>query len=111
MYVRSDINYNESIFEKNNCSSSNIEIQWVEVNIKNMRKILIINTYRPPSGDYKLFSKYIFDSFSNSIIKDNTDIFIMGDIFIFIFFIVAQFRFTGLPLSQVFSHTSKYNKK
>ena len=79
IYIKKDLNYNETIFNKNNCSSSNIEIQWVEIRIENMRRILIINTYRPPSGDYKLFNKNIFDSFSNSIIKDNTDIFIMGD--------------------------------
>ena len=79
IYIKNNLNYNDIVYSSNNTSSSNIEMQWVEINIKNMRRILIVNTYRPPSGDYKNFCNIIRDSIVNSNIKNNTDIFIMGD--------------------------------
>ena len=79
IYIKNGLDYNDSIFNKNNISSSDIEMQWVELKIKNMKRIILINVYRPPSGIYKQFCSKISETITNSAIKDNTDIFIMGD--------------------------------
>ena len=79
IYIKNGLDYNDSIFIKNNISSVDIEMQWVEIKIKNMRRIVLINVYRPPSGIYKNICKKIYESITNSTIKDNSDIFIMGD--------------------------------
>ena len=79
IYIKNGLDYNDTIFSKNNLSSSDIEMQWVELRVKNMKKIILINVYRPPSGIYKNFCDGIYDSVTNSSIKDNSDIFIMGD--------------------------------
>ena len=40
-----------------------------------MRRILLLDIYRPPSGD----CKEIYDAVTNANIKYNSDLFIMGD--------------------------------
>ena len=79
IYIKNGLDYNESIFVENKISTSDIEMQWIEVKIKNMKRILLINVYQPPSGIYKKICTKIYDSISNANIKDNTDMFIMGD--------------------------------
>ena len=79
IYVKDGIEYNDTIFSNNNNSNSDIEMQWIEIKIKNMKRILLINVYRPPSGIYKNFCNNIYDAVSNSTIKDSSDIFVMGD--------------------------------
>ena len=79
IYIKEGIDYNDLKFSDNNMSTSDIEMQWVEIKIRNMRKIILINVYRPPGGTYKSFCESIYKSISNSSIKDNSDIFIMGD--------------------------------
>ena len=79
IYIKNDLDYCESSFKANNTSTSDLEMQWIENKIKNMKRIILINVYIPPSGIYKDFCKNIYDSITNSAIKDNTDIFIMGD--------------------------------
>ena len=79
VYIKNGLDYNESLFRKNNISSSDIEMQWLEIKVKNMKKIILLNVYRPPSGIYKKFCDAIYESVSNAELKDNSDIFIMGD--------------------------------
>ena len=38
-----------------NVSSKDIELQWMGLKIENLRPIVIMNVYRPPQGDYKIF--------------------------------------------------------
>ena len=75
-FVRLDRNWSEN---GKLIKNSDIEMQWIEIKIKNMKRIILINVYRPPSGIYKHFCKKIYESISNTKIKDDTDIFIMGD--------------------------------
>ena len=79
IYIKNGIDYNDSVLKNNNTSTSDIEMQWLEIKVKNMKKIILVNIYRPPSGIYKNFCSKIYDSLTNSVIKDNSDIFIMGD--------------------------------
>ena len=43
------------------------------------KKIVIINVYRPPQGDYKGACRRIGDSISKANLKDNAEIYLMGD--------------------------------
>ena len=38
MYIKNGLDYNNSIFYVNNMSTSDIEMQWVEIRVKNMKK-------------------------------------------------------------------------
>ena len=51
-YVREGIYMNEFRYEKLNCSCKNPEMQWVSLEMGNMRRIVLINIYRPPQGNY-----------------------------------------------------------
>ena len=52
-YIKSSINMDEFRFSQLNCSTKDLEMQWVLLNMENMRNIVILNVYRPPQGDYK----------------------------------------------------------
>ena len=70
---------NEFRYEDLNCSCRDLEMQWVSLEAKNMRRVVIINIYRPPQGDYKKACKLIHEAIKNANLKDNVEIFLMGD--------------------------------
>ena len=78
-YVREGIDYNADRYEHLNTSGRDIEMQWVSLEHKSRRRIVIINIYRPPQGDYKLACKIINEALTKANLKDNVDIFLMGD--------------------------------
>ena len=56
---------------KLNCSSKNIECQWVSIKQKHSKLILVGNLYRPPQGDMENLIQYlenVFDSIEIEII-------------------------------------------
>ena len=52
---------------------------WVKIELKQVRPIVVVTIYRPPQGDYKKGCKLINDAFEQANLKDNTDIFLLGD--------------------------------
>ena len=78
-YVRNNLKFDDSMYAHLNCSSKDLEMQWVSLDFKRMRKTLIINVYRPPQGDYKIACKKIGESINAANLKDNAEIFLMGD--------------------------------
>ena len=78
-YVDNGIDMNEFSYAHLNNSSRDVEMQWVALDIKNMRKVVIVNIYRPPQGDYKAACKIIHNAINNANLKDNAEIFLMGD--------------------------------
>ena len=62
-----------------NHSSVDLEMQWILLDITHMRNIVIINIYRPPQGDYKTACRLISDSIRKADLKDNVELFLMGD--------------------------------
>ena len=78
-YLKEGINFSDSKLEKLNMSSKDIEMQWLLVSLSNVRPIVIVNVYRPPSGDYKKCCELLLESFNNAALADNTDYFVMGD--------------------------------
>ena len=54
-------------------------MQWVAINLTNVRPIVVVNIYRPPKGDYKKCCTLISDAFMKANLKDNTEIYLLGD--------------------------------
>ena len=78
-YAKDNLRVSDSEYEKLNYSTKDLEIQWISVHIDNLRPIVILNLYRPPQGDYKKACKIINDSISEANLKNNTEIYLMGD--------------------------------
>ena len=78
-YVKEGIVMNEFSYAHLNKSTCDLEMQWVSLDIKNMRKIVIVNIYRAPQGDYKVACKTIHNAISDANLKDNAEIFVLGD--------------------------------
>ena len=79
VYWKSSLQVSEHKYAKFNRSSKDSEVLWLSLNQDNIRPILMLNVYRPPQGDCKKFCKYIQDSIHEANLKDNTEIYIMGD--------------------------------
>ena len=62
-----------------NQSCKDREMQWLTIESSDMRRIIIINVYRPPQGDYKNACRQINNAIQAADLKDNTNIFLMGD--------------------------------
>ena len=78
-YINNDLPACGEKFGHLNSSSKDLEMQWLLVKIKNLRDIVIINIYRPPQGDYKKACKIINESIAKANLKDNAEIYLMGD--------------------------------
>ena len=50
-----------------------------KISIENVKPIVVVNVYRPPQGSYKKCCEFISSAFDRADLKDNTDIFLMGD--------------------------------
>ena len=79
VYVKEGICFSATEFEYLNVSSIDIECQWVSINRPNERKIIVVNTYRCPGGDPRLFTEYLSDKISGVLIGTNYDMFLLGD--------------------------------
>ena len=78
-YIREGIKFSDSAHANLNTSCKDIEMVWVKLFIKNVRPIVIISVYRPPQGNYKRCCELLSSAFDKANLKDNTDIFILGD--------------------------------
>ena len=78
-YIKSDIKYSETKFELLNKSCRDLEMLWVSIEIDNMRPLVVITVYRPPQGDYKKCNTLLNEALERANLKDNTDIFVLGD--------------------------------
>ena len=79
-YTKDSIPTSDTKFGYLNCSCKDLELQWISIQIKNLRPIVVLNAYRPPQGNYKTACKIINDSIAKAGMKENTEIFLMGDL-------------------------------
>ena len=79
-YVKKEIQASDTKFAHLNCSTKDLEMQWIAVNLKNTRPIVILNVYRPPQGDSQQACDKINDALAQANLKNNTEIYLMGDI-------------------------------
>ena len=68
-YFNEGINMNDYRYSKLNCSNKDLKMQWISLENKNMRRVVLINTYRPPQGDYKKACKFIHDAILRIMLK------------------------------------------
>ena len=78
-YIQENLDFNKYRYSGLNQSTRDLEMQWVSLESKNMRRIVIINIYRPPQGDYKAGCKLIHEAIKLADLKDNAEIILMGD--------------------------------
>ena len=78
LYLKCGIEFNSETFKHFNRSTKDLEIQWVHLPNKFSKDIIIINGYRPPSGDVLSFLEILENTLS-TIDLSKFDIFLMGD--------------------------------
>ena len=78
-YTSQNVIMNEFRYARLNQSNRDLEMQWISLEMKNLRRIVVINIYRPPQGDYKKACKLAHEAVRDAGLKDNVDIFLMGD--------------------------------
>ena len=78
-YIRNNLNFSETSHSHFNTSNITIESQWISINQKNSKLILIGNVYRPPQGDIDEFIQTI-ETILTTIDLSKTELYIMGDI-------------------------------
>ena len=52
---------------------------WIKLLVKNVRPIVIVTVYRPPQGSYMKCCELLEEAFNKANLKDNTDVFVLGD--------------------------------
>ena len=78
-YTKDSLHASDTECAHLNCSGKDLELQWISLNVTNLRPIVILNVYRPPQGDYKKACKIINDSITSARLRCNTEVFLMGD--------------------------------
>ena len=78
-FIRNGIKFSDTKFQNLNMSCADLEMQWIMVELNNVRPIVVINVYRPPQCNCRTACRYISEAFENANLKDNTDIFLLGD--------------------------------
>ena len=78
-YIRSSIKFSDTKLAYLNHSSQDIEMQWISLNVDNIRPIVVVNVYRPPRGSYKKCCELLFDAMNRADVKNNTEFVILGD--------------------------------
>lgn len=81
LYLCNDILSNCILKEHRDIWKSNvdIEIQLIELKIRNIRKIILVNVYRPPSGKVDNFIAALTEALESINFIHEYDVFIMGD--------------------------------
>ena len=79
IYIKKSMQYSDSKHKGLNVSTKDLEMMWLSINLKNVRPIVVVTVYRPPQGDYKKCCEAINSAFEKANLKDNTDIFVLGD--------------------------------
>ena len=78
-YSREKLVMNEFRYEKLNRSNKDIEMQWISLEMPRMRNLVLVNIYRPPQGSYKTACKSIHEAIREADLKDNAELFVLGD--------------------------------
>ena len=78
-YVKKGLTCHEFKYAGLNKSCRDIEMQWITLEFENMRRIVIVNVYKPPQGNYKTACKIISDAIRDANLKNNAEIFLVGD--------------------------------
>ena len=78
-YIKEGIKYSETNFRDNNVTCKDLEMLWVRLYLENVKPIVIVNVYRPLQGSYIKCCEPLSEAFERADLKDNTDVFMLGD--------------------------------
>ena len=79
IYIHNSLTYSTSELEHLNCCSTDIEMQWLTLTKPHMKKIVVANIYRPPSGSVGNFTDSLYACFDALSKYKEHDIFLLGD--------------------------------
>ena len=79
VYVEQHIHVDAVSHGHLNISNQNIELQCLIVRPPAQRKYVLLNVYRPPSGNLQIFQDTLVEYLDQITVSDNTEIFVMGD--------------------------------
>ena len=79
MYIDSNLEHSGPPVENVDISTKDIELQCMTISLPLTRKIVVLNVYRPPQGGAKTFGKLVCESILKVKSKDNTEVYVMGD--------------------------------
>lgn len=77
---RDDMLVNDLSLKHISVSNPNIEIQFLEAKIGNLKKMILINCYRPPSGKISEFFYFLYESLDQIPKFEEYEIFLCGDL-------------------------------
>ena len=78
-YMKESLKFSDSNVKELNTSTQDLEMQWLQLYLENVRPIVIVNVYRPPQGDYKKCCEMLTEAVNKAELADTTDLFVMGD--------------------------------
>ena len=55
IFINPNLNFNDEMFADHNCSSIDLESQWISINQPHSKQLIIGNIYRPPQGNIETF--------------------------------------------------------
>ena len=79
-YIREEIHLDSTGLLHLNKSNEDIELQCLIIRPPSQKQYLLMNVYRPPSGDFQLFLDTLTDTLDQIALRNNLETFIMGDI-------------------------------
>ena len=68
-YAKHTINCNEFKYAFLNTSCKDLAMQWMSLENSNLRRIILINVYRPPQGNYRTACTLISDAIKAADLK------------------------------------------
>ena len=77
-YIRSDFNVSNTKFSHLNVTSRHAEIQWIHITNDHCKDIILVNCYRPPTGDVENFVNNLEEGLA-VLDLNRFDIFVLGD--------------------------------
>ena len=78
-YIKEGINYSDTKYSHLNKACPDVEMLWLSISLANVRPLVIVSIYRPPQGRYKCCCELVNEMFERANLKDNTDVFLIGD--------------------------------
>ena len=79
VYVKDDIHVDATSMENMNLSNQDIEIQCLVIRPPSQKRFVLVNIYRPPSGNFQQFSDTLVECLDHITSVEDLETFVMGD--------------------------------
>ena len=79
VFVKEDIHVDNSTLDHLNKSNENIELQCLMIRPPSQKRLILLNVYRPPSGNHQDFLDVLSETMDQIPLIDNLETFVLGD--------------------------------